>query len=197
MVAPPPEHDGQVNPENPAERVVNSWNIVPMGHIVSHIASHTTSFIKTGGYQVHQLMTATHQRLPFLVMDTWSVYAYIKWTIKEVMLNQTRVPLGKLDVRVYPLKTSDWLGGCRPLEHHVTGKVEFTLTVSYVMFPKDFRQRSDIYPGLSPLFPSQSLEVMRELEGRGKAQVTRLLPSQYKRSNADDDGQRQEMDQEN
>lgn len=197
MAPPPPEHDGQVNPENPSETVINSWNIIPMGHVVSHISSHTTAFIKTGGYQVHQLRTATHVPLPFLVMDTWSVYAYIKWTIKEVMLNQVPAPLGKVDVRLYPLKTSDWLGGCRPLEHHVEGRVEFTLTVSYVMFPRAFKQREDIFPGLSPLFPSQSLETMRELEGRGKSQVTRLTPSQYKRSNADDDGERRGMDQEN
>lgn len=196
MKAPPPEHDGKVNPDNPKETYVNSWNIVPMGHVLSHIQSQTSAYIKSMGYEVHQLVTATDQVLPFLIMDTWTIYAYTRWTIKEVMLNMAPVPLQNVDVRVYPLKTSDWLSGCRPLEHCVDGRIEFTLTVGYVMFPKDFKSRPDILPGLSPRFPSMSAETLREFEGRGQGQITRLLqPQAMKRSNMDDTGEAQAMDQ--
>jgi hypothetical protein len=43
---PPEQHDGMPNPDNPAETVHNSWIVVPMGHVVSHIASHTSADLK-------------------------------------------------------------------------------------------------------------------------------------------------------
>lgn len=146
-----------------------------MGHVLSHISSYPPTTISEKGYLVHQLFDEDKQMLPFLVMDTWTVYMYARATVSTVLLNQTPVPLGDLDIRLYPLKTGDWLSSCRPMEHRVMGYVEFTLTVSYVMFPRGFKGRPDIHPGLSARFPSMSLDAIRQLEDR-PAQVTRLLP---------------------
>jgi hypothetical protein len=91
------------------------------------------------------------------------------------MLNLTPMRLSDVTFYLFPLKTSDWLSSCLPMEHHVEGTVSFTLSITYVMFPRGFRERKDILPGLSPRFPSMSVDTIRALQGQDLKTPTRLL----------------------
>ena len=154
-------------------------------------------------------------------MDTWSVYHYIRWTVKSVMLNLTPMRLSDVTFYLFPLKTSDWLSSCLPMEHHVDGTVSFTLSITYVMFPrgkaciffrvskldphvlktnalplKGFRERKDILPGLTPTFPSMSVDTIRALQGQDLKKPTRLVKgNEAKHAASTEERQDEEMDQ--
>jgi hypothetical protein len=83
------------------------------------------------------------------------------------------------------------------MEHHVDGTVSFTLSITYVMFPYGFRERKDILPGLTPTFPSMSVDTIRALQGQDLKKPTRLVNGNEAKhaASAEAAQQDEEMDQ--
>lgn len=127
LTEPPAEHEfGEPPPGVP--RTYNSWVIVPMGHILSHIANYPANTIRECGYVVDRLkLPRTNELLPFLLMDLWTIRSYIRSTVGAVLLNveRNRVPLLDQWIEVVPLTHKRWIDACVAGEEYKEGVVSF------------------------------------------------------------------------
>jgi|WetSurMetagenome_2_1015567.scaffolds.fasta_scaffold00597_14 hypothetical protein len=131
LTAPPPEHEFAVPPPGVLQ-AHNSWVIVPMGHILSHIANYPANTIRECGYVVDRLkLPRTNELLPFLLMDLWTIRSYIRSTVGSVMLNmeRNRVPLLDQWIEVIPLTHKRWIDACVAGEEYKEGVVSFKVSI--------------------------------------------------------------------
>lgn len=122
-----PEHDFEAPPPGVLQSY-NSWVIVPMGHILSHVSNLPASNIRECGYTVDRLkLPSTGELLPFLMMDLWTVRTYIRSTTGSVMLNiaRNRVPLLEQTIEIVPLTHKRWIDACVAGEEYKAGTVSF------------------------------------------------------------------------
>ena len=127
MLRPPPEHDFEVPPPGMLQ-VYNSWTIVPMGHVLSHISNLPASVIRDCGYVVERLkLPTTNELLPFLLMDLWTIRQYIKSTVGSVLINMNRNRVSLLDqwIEIVPLTHKRWIDACVAGEETKPGFVSF------------------------------------------------------------------------
>jgi len=124
---PPVEHDFAAPPGGQLP-TYNSWAIVPMGHILSHVSNLPASSIRECGYVVERLkQPLTNELLPFLVMDLWTIHSYVQSTVGSVLLNieRNRVPLLSQWIEVVPLTHKSWIESCVAGEEYKPGAVSF------------------------------------------------------------------------
>jgi len=158
---PPAAHVFPAPADPTIERAYNSWALVPMGHVLSHIANLPASNVRKLGYEVYQLkLPHTGEVLPWLVMDLWTIYAYMQETIANVVLpiDSNRVSIADQWVELVPLTDASWIKSCVAGCTNKEGSVSFRLVVSYTMFPKDFRKDPSLIPVLSEGFPKLETE---------------------------------------
>jgi hypothetical protein len=155
FLRPPKEHDF-ADPPPGMLAAYNSWVIVPMGHILSHISNLPAANIRECGYVVDRLkMPLTGELLPFLIMDLWTVHEYIRSTVASVLLNinKNRVPLLEQWVEVVPLTHERWIEACVANEEHKKGVISFRVVISYITFPARRPDNVALLPMLSEGFP--------------------------------------------
>ena len=112
-----------------------------MGHILSHVSNLSAKTIRDCGYTVDRLkLPATGELLPFLMMDLWTVMAYIRSTVGSVMLNigRNRVPLLDQTIEIVPLTHKRWIDACVAGEEYKTGTVSFKVWFCPVATPFRF-----------------------------------------------------------
>jgi hypothetical protein len=157
---PPDRHDFPAPPAG-VDPAYNSWAIVPVGHVLSHVANLPASNVRDLDYEVYQLkLPATNEALPFLVMDLWTLHAYARKTVESGILavGANRVPLAQQWVEIVPLTSKSWIESCVAGQEYKVGTVSFKLTVSYTTFPRDFRGDGRLLPVLSEGFPRLAAE---------------------------------------
>ena len=157
---PPPEHDFAAPPVGMMPSY-NSWVIVPMGHVLSHVSNLPAASIRECGYVVDRLkMPLTNELLPFLIMDLWTVHAYIRSTIGSVLLNveRNRVSLPDQWIEVVPLTHKRWIDACVAGEEYKTGTVRFKVVITYTTFPVGRHKDVPVLPLLSPGFPYMDID---------------------------------------
>ncbi len=148
-------------PDDSMPQAHNSWVIVPVGHILSHVANLPVATVRDCGFEVYQLrMPATDDVIPFLLMDMLTVMKYIGSTTKSALINVDRNRTSILDqwIELIPLTNASWLGGCVAGQEYKTGIVSFKLIISYTVFPAGFRQDPRLLPLLSDGFPKLDTE---------------------------------------
>jgi hypothetical protein len=161
MRAPPASHAFPAPTDVSIQQAYNSWALVPMGHVLSHIANLPSSNVSQLGYEVHQLrMVKTNEPLPWLVMDLWTIISYITKTVENVIIpiDQNRVSIADQWVELVPLTDASWLRSCVAGREYEEGSVSFRLAVSYTAFPKGFREDPSLLPSLSAGFPKLQTE---------------------------------------
>ncbi len=164
MHPPPASHEPADPPEGVA-RAYNSWVIVPHGHVLSHISNLPPADLATYNYAVYQMRLPTGEPIPFLLMDTWTLHNYARSTTENAIKKMDHRRLADIDVELFPLTRDTWLNSCRPGEHYARGRVEFTVIISYMMFPKNFRVDPTLLPSLSAGFPRLSQQMRQQLGG--------------------------------
>ena len=164
LMAPPASHNAAPAPEG-CEQVYNSWVIVPMGHILSHIINLPSSTIDELGYVVYQLKYPDGTLLPFLLMDNWTLEHYSYDTIANAMvkIDQSRVCLADMYIELVPLTRDTWLNSCLAGQHLQPGFVAFTAVIQYTVFPRDFRDDGYLVCALSDKFPRLSMDMREQL----------------------------------
>lgn len=185
---PPPKQHAFPPPSDPCiEPAYNSWVVVPVGHVLSHIANLPSANVRDLDYEVHKLeLPETKELLPFLVMDVWTVMTYITKTIETVIIpiDQDRVSIADQWVELVPLVDPNWIRGCVAGQEYKTGSLKFRLTIAYTAFTKGFRDDATLLPTLSDNFPRLSAEfrslidndeVARSIAPRSKAAATQAV----------------------
>lgn len=165
LLAPPTEHEASKAPEG-CEQGYNSWVIVPMGHVLSHIINMSAGDVVMLGYCVLQLRYPNGTPLPFLLMDNWTLHHYTHGTVSSGLLkiDSSRINIAELYIELAPLTRSSWLGSCIAGTHLQTGYVSFSLLVMYTVFPRDFREDGFLICTLSDKFPRISFDIKKQME---------------------------------
>jgi hypothetical protein len=158
---PPDSHDFPVPPDASVEPARNSWALVPVGHILSHVANLPAANVRDLDYEVYQLkLPATNEAIPFLVMDLWTLDRYARRTIESGLLavHANRVPITQQWVEIVPLTSKNWLDNCVAGQEYRDGTVSFRLVITYTTFPRGFRDDARLLPVLSDDFPKLDAE---------------------------------------
>lgn len=160
LSAPPPEHDAEKAPLG-FEQAYNSWAIVPAGHLLSHISNLPASDIKRSGYEVHQLALPGNIKIPFLLMDLWTIQRYAKATVANaiIKIDGDRCSVPDTYIELAPLGGDTWLNSCMAGQHFQRGRVSFKLLITYTMFPSTFRTDGRLVAALSDGFPRMSMDM--------------------------------------
>jgi hypothetical protein len=169
---PPVEHDF-ADPPPGMEKAYNTYVLVPMGHILSHVSNLPASKIRECDYLVERLkMPLTNELLPFLIMDLWTVHSYVKTTVESVLLNiqRNRVPLLEQWIEVVPLTHKKWTEACVAGEGLRIGAVSFKVIISYTTFPSTRRDGEQLLPMLSDGFPRLDIEYKTMIDGEDAKQ---------------------------
>jgi len=172
LSAPPANHEPN-DPPPGCEREHNSWVIVPIKHVLGQIANLTASSITKFDYCVYQLLLPNNAKIPFLLMDMWTMRRYADSTMEHalVKVQVDRTSLPQLYIELKPLATGSWVNGCMSGQHYHVGKVSFNLIVSYVMFPKGFKDDPRLVCALSDAFPRLSVEMRDKLDTTDRTQL--------------------------
>ena len=163
---PPASHEPEDPPPGQA-KAYNSWVIVPHGHVLSHVSNYPSAELNKFNYAVWQLRLPSGEPIPFLLMDLWTLHRYASDTKKNAMDKMDRRPLAGVEIELFPLGRDTWLNSCRPGEHYARGRVEFSVAITYTMFPRNFRTDTTLIPSLSSGFPRLSAEMRQQLGGGG------------------------------
>jgi hypothetical protein len=129
---PPVNHDP---PEPPAgsgiPRAYNSWAVVPATHVLAHLANLPASKIKHFDYTVYQLALRDSTRIPFLLMDLWTLDSYARSTCSNAIIKiaQDRVSIPDIFIELVPLKNDTWLNSCMAGQHFQVSFLEMCVCV--------------------------------------------------------------------
>lgn len=170
------------------EPAYNSWAIVPVGHVLSHVANLPAANVRELDYEVYQLkMPNTGRVLPFLIMDLWTLHAYARETVETALMpvDANRVPLTSQWLEIVPLTSKSWIESCTAGQEYHVGTVTFKVVITYTTFVKDFRSDARLLPVLSDGFPKLQAEFKNLIDSDQVA----AAPKKQGRGDAMDDGE--------
>jgi hypothetical protein len=162
---PPPEHDAAEPPPG-IPKAYNTWVVVPSGHVLAHLANLPASEVKKYGFTAYQLSLPNRTRIPFILMDLWTLRSYANHTCSNAILkiDQDRVSIPDVFIELCPLSKETWLNSCMAGQHFQIGRVSFKLVLTYTLFPKNFRTDDRIVCALSEGFPRMSMDMRMKLD---------------------------------
>lgn len=172
LLAPPANHRF-ADPPPGVEPQFNSWVIVPTGHVLGHISTLTSDKIRQFDYCVYQLKLGNGALIPFLLMDLWTLLRYGEATTRQAILkiDQDRISIPDVYIQLHPVTRDTFVNSCMAGQHYHVGKFTCTLVMTYVMFPKDFRQDGRLRCALSDGFPRMSLEMRQKMDTTDRTQL--------------------------